>query len=161
MALAVITRSNLATQPRENVVYIFENNIVGTVKGLIAHRKWIYSTVPNTQANNFSGYPLVVIPYPSLNVDDKTMKNVKMMKGIFNCILYSDFKEDSSADGLVMNSVVTQFNLAANQDTLQQNGIKSVDIDFDESDKFLLQGDQVLQRLFRINFDVDINVESG
>ncbi len=61
--MAKVNKTNLISEPRNNVVSLISNNsnVSDPVTTSAEFRKWIYSRDPDIKANDFAGYPFIVI----------------------------------------------------------------------------------------------------
>jgi len=160
-AYANVTRTNLGTQGRDNIYNLIYTTITDPVNNTTSSsRTWIYKRFPNTKAVGFQNYPFIVLSYPSMEVEDKCLSHFKFLQFNIPGTIYCrfDYNGKIRANTLI-NSLIAQVNLKANQDTLESYGVKAVDVEIDESSTEVHEKQEVIATPFTINFDVDIDVE--
>lgn len=61
--MARITYTNLFSEARSNVVSLIDNrsNVADPVSSSSEHRKFVYSREPDTKADEFPGYPFIIV----------------------------------------------------------------------------------------------------
>ncbi len=162
MSYANCTRINLGTQPRDNVYELINTTVTDPKTNTTSSsRKWIYTRFPNTKARGFKNYPFILLPYPSMDIDEKALSHFKMMSFTISGAVYCKFDSTGAArNGTLVNSLISQLTLAANQDTLESFGVKAVDFTFDDSSTEIHEQDEVIVTPFTIDFDIDLDVEA-
>lgn len=72
--MADVTKSNLFSESRNNVVSIINDNVSDPLSTSGQYRKWIYSRYPDVKDTKFAGYPFIIV-HPA-DVDIEQMGSV-------------------------------------------------------------------------------------
>jgi len=161
-----ITKSNLFSEPRNNIVDIISANLTDPVSSSSQFRKWIYSREPDIKSAGFKGFPIVIINASELDklkaqrtVDRKSNKvdwTIEME------VISSDRGNGKQAGrGLeyldsVSDQLVQVLGDTTNLDTLRENLIHNLTFSASGVDTESLADELVFRRTFILNFDTKI-----
>ena len=91
MSYANVSRSNIGTQPRDNIYELINTTVTDPkTETTSSSRKWIYARFPNTKARRKNTYPFIVLPYPAMDIDEKCLSHFKMMEFIISGTIYCE-----------------------------------------------------------------------
>lgn len=71
--MAQITYQNLFSESRTNVLNLISttSNVSDPTISSAEFRKWIYSREPDIKANDFAGYPFIIVHHSDVDVEEK------------------------------------------------------------------------------------------
>ena len=154
MSYATITKSNSLYQPRENIKTLIQNNLTYT-------DIQIYSYFPNQKANNFKGYPFIVIPELDNNLDEvKLGYGVKTYLNEVDGTIYHEVK--SLGDNKLRTTKQNIFeavNKKSNEQLLCSYNMQELSVEFDSSssEPSLVDQNEIIELPFSITFNVEVN----
>lgn len=155
MAYAIVTKSNVLYQPRENIKTLLLTNLTDpTIQ--------IYSKFPNMKDTGFKGFPFIVLP-------DADQKNIGDYHGT-STYEFSDMIEGTvyhegsklgdnklrTAKQDIINAVMGK----ANRKTLSGYGVKDLSIEFGRggSEDYVIEDQmQLYPAGFTISYNVEVN----
>lgn len=70
--MVVLSRSNLFSAVRVNVVSLISDNVSDPLSSSSEFRDWIYSRRPDVKASDFGGYPFIVVPPVDVDLEKKS-----------------------------------------------------------------------------------------
>lgn len=145
-----ITKDNLFVQTHANIFNLInDRSNVPDPADSTGVRKFVYTREPNTMANNFAGYPFIIVPYPEFSQDAKVADATKAFQSDeFTITIYT---QDKASDGSgnpsgarqaadITTNIVKTLNNKSNSQTLRNNGLRNksftkVDFDWGELDQ--------------------------
>ena len=163
----VITKSNVFTQTFANIFNLINNrsnvpnpnDISGNIKFVYSHRE------PNFMADNFKGFPLIVIEGINLSQDNQTANETKAIVSYeINLIIMSQDKNSdgsgnpSGADTLnsISDNIIKTLN--ANRVSLRNNGMKNMTINKTDFDWGEADGNPIFRREITLQFSQYQNI---
>lgn len=161
----LITKDNVFTQAYANVYNLINNrNNIPDPADAAGNRKFVYTREPNFLADNFAGFPLIIVQDESHSQGKKVADNTKafftdettiivmMQDGIFKT------GDGFSILNSISDSILKTLNDKVNSQNLRDNGLRnkefsSVDFDWGEVD-----GKPVFRREFNLRFSNQLRV---
>jgi len=131
-----VNYGNLFSRSRDNIVSLIKDNVSDPTVSSSEHRKWIYSREPDVKANDFKGFPFIIIHPAVLSFDERTINGQvrTVLWGIQIEVITSD-REFGNNDGngsihldLISNEIVRYLNHSTNTNVLRINGLFFIDI---------------------------------
>lgn len=130
-----VTYKNLFSESRNNVLaLIIPKNVSDPTISSAEFRKWIYSREPDVKANNFSGYPFIVVHPCDLDIEKELGSLDGKSKNIYWDIEIEIITSDrgygeNDAKGLshmdsISNDLIKTFMNVTNRKTLSSNSMK-------------------------------------
>ena len=133
--MAQVTYTNLFSESRTNILNILSDTskLSDPTISSAEFRKWIYSREPDTKANDFAGYPFIIIHPAEVDIGDKGSVNGKSKPVSWNVeieIVTSD-RGYASRDGqglshmdTISNSIFQNLLNVTNRNTLSGLSMK-------------------------------------
>lgn len=134
-SVGVVNYGNLFSRSRDNIVNLLKNNVSDPTVSSSEYRKWIYSREPDVKANDFKGFPFMIVHPAVLSFDEKTINGqIRTVNwGIQIEVITSD-REFGNNDGngsthldSISNEIVMYLNDSTNSNTLRTNGLFFID----------------------------------
>lgn len=132
-----VTYTNLFSESRNNVVALITvGNVPDPNISSAESRKWIYSREPDVKANDFKGYPYIVVHHADTDIEMEKGKGSLdgKSKSVFWEILVDIVTSDrgygekngqgSTQMETISNNLIKTFNDITNRNTLSNNSMK-------------------------------------
>ena len=154
MSYTAVTKSNCLYQPRENIKTLILNNLTDK-------STQIYSYFPNQKANNFKGYPFILIPdLATETIEEYGGTDVREFLNEVEGSLYHEVKSLGDNKLRTLKQDIFQaLNKKANDRILNSYKMHDIRIKFEESspEPLLVDDNEVIEIPFSIMFDVEVN----
>lgn len=131
-----VTYTNLASEVRNNIIdLITYSNIPDPIVGSSSEsRKWIYSRQPDVKANDFQGYPYLIVPAVDVDIEPEGGSVDGKYKTVyFECEVEVRTSDrgygGNNGNGLtymdsITNNFIKTFNNITNRNTLRSNSLQ-------------------------------------
>ena len=134
-----VTYTNLSSEVRNNITSLITfSNIPDPTITSSEYRKWIYSREPDVKANDFKGYPFIIVPTINVDIESEGGSLDRRYKDVyFECEIEiktsdrgyggNDGKGLTHMDSITDNFIKT-FNNVTNRNTLRDNSLQFVNM---------------------------------
>jgi len=152
MVYAIVTKSNVVYQPRENIKTLLQTNLTDSTTQ-------IYSFFPNQKSIDFRGFPFIIIPdFEIPLLEDFFSSNIKEFGMNVECQIYHDSEKlGDNKLRIIKQNIIQTFNKRSNLVILDGYGVRNVNVEFDSSSPILILFDQ--KKLSEVSFTISCSVE--
>lgn len=166
-----VTYTNLFSESRTNVVaLITSSNVPDPIISSAEYRKWIYSREPDVKANDFKGYPYLIVHPSDFDVEKELGSLDGKSKFVYWDIEIEIVTSDrgygkSDGQGLshmdtISNNLIKTFMNSTNRDTLSTNSMKFVNPTTTSVGTEVIENELVYRRSIMISFKSRIQVSA-
>lgn len=165
-----ITKSNLFSEARNNIVDIVKANVSDPISSSSEYRKWIYSREPDFKDAGFKGFPVIII-YPSevdIPTDRKSLDlKSKWVNWTIEVEVISSDRGNGSGGGnglshmdSISNSILEVLNDKTNLNTLISNRLHNLTFSTSGVSTEPLADELVYRRTFIVNMNTKMQMSS-
>jgi hypothetical protein len=172
MVATRINYSNILSQAWENIYDIVNNKsyVADPTTSSAEFRKWVYSRFPDVKANDFKGYPFIVIHPANVEFLDNanSLDNVsKMIEWSVDIDIYASDRQYNGRglDGngrayvtAISDDIIQTFNTIAVRNTLKANNIQFAKVNSTGNDVDDLNNERIYVQSFTLTFRTKMNV---
>lgn len=170
--MAQVTYANLFSEPRNNVVNLISdtNNVLDPITSSAEYRKWIYSRFPDVKANDFAGYPFIVIRSTDINTEIPESSGDGKSKFVnfdIDIEIYASDRGYGSADGKglvhmesISDDVVETLMNITNRNTLKAFGLVFSTIESTQISEQDLKNERLYKRIVPLTFRNKLQVSA-
>lgn len=166
-----VNYTNLFSEARNNVVTLISNssNVSDPITSSSEFRKWIYSREPDVKANDFGGYPFIIIHPADVDFDERSTVDKRSRRTSWDIeveIVTSD-RGNGSQDGKglthmdsISNNVVKTLMDITNRKTLSNQSMKFVRPTTTSVTTEVIANELVYRRSIMVSFRSKIQVSA-
>ena len=170
--MAIVTYANLFSEPRNNVESLISNksNVNDPVSVSSEYRKFIYSRFPDVKADDFSGYPFIVLKSTDLDTeipDSSADGKSKMVNFEIEIEIYTSDRAygNNNGKGLahmesLSDNIVTTFMNITNRKNLKALGMAFSSIEPTQISEQVLDAQLTYKRIIPLTFKNKMQVSA-
>ena len=169
-----VTKSNLFSESRNNILALLTStNVVDPITTSAEYRKWIYSREPDAKADEFAGYPYLIVNPTDVDIGKKDEKKTSVdgkSKPVFwenEVEIVTSDRGYGSEDGKglthmdsISDDLVETFMNITNRKTLSNNSMKFSNATTTAVGTEVVADELVYRRSVMISFESKIQVSS-
>lgn len=166
-----VTYTNLFSESRNNVTaLITSSNVADPTISSAEFRKWVYSREPDAKANNFQGYPYIIVHPADVDIE-KEKGNLdgksKFVSWDIEVEIITSDRGYGENDGkglthidTISNSLIQTFSDMTNRNTLSTNSLKFSRVSTTSVNNEVIHNELVYRRSLMLSFKSRIQVSA-